>query len=347
MEFREYLKRQLAAHPAARPRDVVKLCHQAACGGGHLLTDVSAAEAYLRQEFESAVSKSALLYEPISDAYCRVHLGAWKAAGLPVEWLARMFVLSAEIGGERERLTEYLAAADAECRDGGVSFSAADWAAYLAEYRAGGMGAVRHTEEYRAAEQPAYRVIHRRLARLLPVLQRAARHTEDTVCVIAVDGRAAGGKSTMANDLARILPAGVVRMDDFFLPSLLRTAERFAAAGGNVHYERFAAEVLPCLREPDGFSYRRFDCSVMELRGERAVSGERFRIVEGSYSCHPVFGDYADITVFAHVDGEEQTARILRRNGEELAQRFFTEWIPMEERYFTAFGIREKADIVL
>ena len=32
-------------------------------------------------------------------------------------------------------------------------------------------------------------------------------------------------------------------MDDFFLPMELRTAERLEEPGGNVHYERFSAEV--------------------------------------------------------------------------------------------------------
>ena len=142
------------------------------------------------------------------------------------------------------------------------------------------------------------------------------------------------------------MPAAAVRMDDFFLPSQLRTAERFAAPGGNVHHERFAAEVLPRLREAEPFAYRRFDCGRMCLAGERTVENAAFRIVEGSYSCHPALGDYADIRVFSDVDAETQAERI-RRRGPELAERFFAEWIPMENVYFKAFGIREQADIIV
>lgn len=345
MTFREYLNAQLAAHPAARPRDVVKLCHQAACGGEHLLSDMAAAEAYFFREFEGVVSREKPLWENVSDDFCRVDLGAWKAAGLPAEWLWRMFALSAEAVENGGRLEEYLAAADEVCRSGGASFSGADWAAYLAAYRAGGMGAVHHSEEYRVAEDPAYRVVSRRLARLIPVLRLAAEHACG-VCVIAVDGGAASGKTTLADALARILPAAVVRMDDFFLPPELRTAERFAAPGGNVHHERFAAEVLPQLRSPEPFTYRRFDCGKMALSGERTVESAAFRIVEGSYSCHPALGDYADVRVFSAVEPEEQTARIRRRDP-ELAERFFAEWVPMENAYFEAFNIREQADIVI
>ena len=66
--------------------------------------------------------------------------------------------------------------------------------------------------------------------------------------VIAMDGRAAAGKTTLAEELAVTLGGAVVHMDDFFLPGELRTPERLAAPGGNVHAERFVEEVLPYLR---------------------------------------------------------------------------------------------------
>ena len=46
-------------------------------------------------------------------------------------------------------------------------------------------------------------------------------------------------------------------------------------------------------------------------------------------------------SVFLDVDPELQKQRILHRNGEALAARFFSEWIPLEERYFSAFRIPE------
>ena len=182
-------------------------------------------------------------------------------------------------------------------------------------------------------------------SRLLPILEKVS-DSHNAPFVIALDGPAASGKTTLAEMLAVLLPADVIHMDDFFLPIPLRTPERFAQPGGNVHYERFCEEVLPKLRQPDGFSDQRFDCSHMDFRGERTVRTARFRIVEGSYSTHPALGDYADLVVFSAVDPEEQMARILRRNGQEKAERFRREWIPMEEAYFAACQTRENADIV-
>jgi uridine kinase len=165
--------------------------------------------------------------------------------------------------------------------------------------------------------------------------------------VIAIDGRAAAGKTTLAALLSQVLSAGVIPMDDFFLPAELRTAERLAERGGNVHYERFRAEVLPYLKRNESFSYRRFDCGIMDYSGTRLVQSSPWRIVEGSYSCHPAFGDYMDCRVFCDVSPDEQRERILKRNGLEMAEVFFTQWIPKEEQYFRTERVKEKADLII
>ena len=165
--------------------------------------------------------------------------------------------------------------------------------------------------------------------------------------VIAIDGRAASGKSTLAEQLSKLLGADVIHMDDFFLPQELRTVDRLTEDGGNIHYERFGREVLPYIKFPEAFSYRIFDCSRMDYNGERTIENHCFRIVEGSYSHHPKFGKYADLFVFSDVESEEQMRRILLRNGEEKARMFAQKWIPMEERYFAAFGTKTHAGAVI
>ncbi len=165
--------------------------------------------------------------------------------------------------------------------------------------------------------------------------------------VIAIDGRAASGKSTLAEQLRKLLDADVIHMDDFFLPPELRSEERLAEVGGNIHYERFCEEVLPYLKFSEGFSYRIFDCGKMDYNGERKIEKRTIRIVEGSYSHHPKFEEYADLFVFSDVDAEEQMRRIRVRNGEEKAQMFAKKWIPMEERYFASFYTEENANGII
>lgn len=335
MGFEKYILRQLETHPAMTAQDIVKLCYQGAYGPGHLLNDIQKAKEYFDKEFADVVPANVPLVENISDLYCRIHFSGWKNTAMPSQWLFTMFLLSADSAAKDEKvLLNCLEAAEKFISD----------REYLEKYKASGMTAVHHSEEYRAANHPAYRVVSRDLAKLLPIMEKAA---EKDSCIIAIDGRAASGKTTMAKQLEKVMEAAVVHMDDFFLPVELRTARRLAEPGGNIHYERFAKEVLPALLKKESFSYRKFDCRVMDYTVKAQVKSSRIRIVEGSYSCHPVFGQYADIRVFADIDPATQMERITMRNGSEMAERFRTGWIPMEEAYFSSFGIKDKSDIII
>ncbi len=227
---------------------------------------------------------------------------------------------------------------------------------YTKEYEKSAPRAVHHSKEYRDIEKPAYRLIKEEYMRLLPILEALAdmqlkqaemKNIETKPLTIAIDGRCASGKSTMAQMLSEITGASVIHMDDFFLPMELRTEERLLQAGGNIHYERFAKEVLSQLKKNKLFSYRRFDCSKMQLGEPYQVAANLICIVEGAYSCHPIFGEYADLKVFSEVEEKEQRIRIRNRNGEEFLSQFIQSWIPMEEKYFSAFSIKEKADIIV
>ena len=343
MDFTACLLEQLRLHPSMQPRDVINMCYQAARGAEHLLSDLTRARAYFDQEFASTqADHSAPIFEPLSENVARVNIAAWKAADLPAEWLFRMFAHTASIPmGGPELLEEYIAKATNVVSG---HWSSTLWEEALAVWREAGLPAVHHSEEYRAAEHPAYRIVNARFQCIMPVLMHFRRTPAN---VIAIDGRAASGKTTRSALLSAVLAAPVIHMDDFFLPPALRTPERLAQPGGNVDYERFAQEVVPHLLSGESFSYRIFDCSVMDFAGLQEIPAAPIRIVEGSYAHHPALGDYAGLRVFSAVDEDEQMARILRRNGERMAEMFRTRWIPMEEKYFSHFCIREKADIVL
>ena len=164
--------------------------------------------------------------------------------------------------------------------------------------------------------------------------------------LIAIDGSCTSGKSTLAAALARELDCNVLRMDDFFLRPEQRIPQRLAEPGGNVDYERFREEVLLPLQSGKPFSYRPYDCSTGGLKEPVAVKPGLITIIEGTYSHHPYFEDPYDLRVFLKVSPEVRQGRIMRRPA-FLHRRFFGEWIPMEQRYFEAFSIEQKADLIL
>ncbi|MBE5949244.1 MAG: uridine kinase [Lachnospiraceae bacterium] len=180
--------------------------------------------------------------------------------------------------------------------------------------------------------------------------------------IIAIDGMAAAGKTTAALNLQREIAnesgfvtqeeieqkIKIIHMDDFFLPMELRTEARLSEAGGNVHYERFMEEVVAKLQNTVGFEYRIFDCRVMDYAGTVKVDASaEVIIIEGAYSMHPYFGKYYDKSFFYETSPETQKERILQRNGAKQWEMFCSRWIPMEMRYFEAYGIEEKCDSIV
>ncbi len=164
--------------------------------------------------------------------------------------------------------------------------------------------------------------------------------------MIAIDGSCTAGKTTIASKLSEIFDCNVFHMDDFFLRPEQRTPERYAQVGGNVDYERFMQEVLIPLKNSTPFSYQPFDCSTFSLKEAVTVTPKKLNIIEGTYSLHPYFGDVYDLKVLLTVSPEIQRQRILLRPA-FLHQRFFDEWIPMENRYFDGFAIANGCDVVI
>ena len=165
--------------------------------------------------------------------------------------------------------------------------------------------------------------------------------------LVAIDGGSASGKSTLGAALAEELQATLIHMDDFFLPMEMRTEERFAQPGGNVHWERVRAEVLEPIRQGKGPEYGVFDCSVMAVNKTVRAEVRDVVIVEGAYSLHLMLREYYDLRVLVEVEETLQKERILRRNGEQMLRRFLTEWIPLEKAYFAACRVKDCCHIIL
>lgn len=165
--------------------------------------------------------------------------------------------------------------------------------------------------------------------------------------IVAIEGGSASGKTTLAKMLSDVYDCTVFHMDDFFLRPEQRTKERYEEAGGNVDRERFLSEVLIPLKNGEQIKYRKFDCSTMTLTDEETVIPKKLTVIEGAYSMHPELAEYYDLSVFLDISPELQRERILRRNGEKMAARFFNEWIPLEEKYFSLTDAKNRCDVLI
>jgi len=165
--------------------------------------------------------------------------------------------------------------------------------------------------------------------------------------VVAIDGDCAAGKTTLSTLLSLLYDCQIIHMDHFFLRPEQRTPERTLTPGGNMDYERFSKAILSQLKKNAPFSYRPFDCITEDFEEAIEISADKLTLIEGSYSHHPEFQDGYDLKVFLSIPADVQTARILKRNGEDMLKRFQHTWIPMEKQYAKAFNIQENSDLQL
>ena len=166
-------------------------------------------------------------------------------------------------------------------------------------------------------------------------------------CIVAIDGGSASGKTHLSSILKSKYDCTVFHMDDFFLRPEQRTKKRLAEVGGNVDRERFLEEVLIPLSKNQTVTYRKFNCSKMELSPNESVSPKLLTVIEGAYSMHSELRGYYDLSVFLEISPDLQRERILKRNTPKMAERFFNEWIPLENTYFSKMNIKEICDIVI
>jgi len=165
--------------------------------------------------------------------------------------------------------------------------------------------------------------------------------------IIAIDGRCASGKSTLAANLKESLDCNIIHADHFFLRPEQRTPKRYAEVGGNIDRERFLEEILIPLSNKEELHYRKFDCSTFKLTPSVCIAPEKLTVIEGVYSMHPEFAKYYDFSVFLDILPDAQKTRIQKRNSPVTAERFFSEWIPLEQKYFTEMQIKDSCDMTI
>lgn len=164
--------------------------------------------------------------------------------------------------------------------------------------------------------------------------------------VLAIDGAAASGKTTLALFLAEKYGADVVHMDDFFLPRERKTKDRLAEPDGNIDRERFLSEVIPFINCAEPFSYGKYDCSRGRVAETVKVGASPLVIVEGVYSLSPYFRDNYDIKIMLTVEKGTQLARLRERSEPWQYENFLNIWLPLEARYFGICGIEDACDMV-
>ena len=174
-----------------------------------------------------------------------------------------------------------------------------------------------------------------------------ANRNKDKLFIIAIDGRAASGKTTLASELSRVDDIPVLHTDDFFKPRNNYSRLEMTEFDGNFDIGRFHKEAVFGMLSREEFEIGIYDCKKGSISETVLYKPSDCFIVEGAYSLNPQLGEYADLRIFVDIDKQLQKTRIISRNGIDGYKRFESVWIPAEERYFSYYKIRDSVDLII
>jgi hypothetical protein len=159
----QLLGQHLQRYPKMELADIYKLLHQAAMGPGHAVHDAAAARALLVTEAARLAPGPA---DPMLDVIspdgrlARIHLRSYLAAGHDLARLADAFIATAgTVAGSQDKLAKFCGCLGDLADAGGIPFPREQVAAFFDPIVAQGYPIIRHSEPYRAAYRPAYRVV--------------------------------------------------------------------------------------------------------------------------------------------------------------------------------------------
>jgi hypothetical protein len=142
---------------------VYKLLHQAALGSGHAIDDAEGARRRLQQE---AAALGPGPEEPIADVIspdgklARVHLRPYLDAGHDLGALAEAFLQTAKIyPGSPDKLEKFCGCLGDLAATGAIPYPREQVLKHFEAIGLAGYPVVRHSQAYRDAYRPAYRVV--------------------------------------------------------------------------------------------------------------------------------------------------------------------------------------------
>ena len=372
--FLEIAREHWARYPAMEPQDFAKLAYQSEFGPAHMAQSPDRVLAALLAERKEAESGPRAL-EPIGNGLCRFHITQALSTLSELPLVGRMFTqTTVSREGTEAGLSQKLEQLAALPLPGLKEF--------LEDWRREGCPPVRHSEAFRNAYNPHYRILETKLAGFLPALVPIDRLSREHYAaylrlsrdrdklpgersgaymrrngirpfLVAVDGRCGSGKTGFSGIAEQLIPGWkhVAHMDDFYLPWERRAPDWMEIPAGNMDLDRLQREILLPVHSGKPLAYQPFFPSspVLDEYGtplEIDPDDVELILVEGTYSQHPSLAKYYDCRIFLTCDKEEQTRRLQAREG-DYYPTFNRVWRALEERYFAACGTEQAADLVV
>ena len=154
------------------------------------------------------------------------------------------------------------------------------------------------------------------------------------VTVIAIDGPAGSGKTTLAGRLALACGAQLLHMDDLY-----------PGWGGLREAGSVVSKILADLAAGNAAAYRRYDWDVQGYRETHVLQPRGTLVIEGVGSVRTEYLDRLSSVALVHEpDPQERLRRGLERDGAEAEPRWRT-WMREEAELHREVDLPRRADI--
>lgn len=160
--------------------------------------------------------------------------------------------------------------------------------------------------------------------------------------LVAVDGPAGSGKTTLASELQALLAA------DRPEPSVLHMDDLYAGwAGLDESLEgRLVEQVLVPIAQGRQARWQRYDWHLERFAEWHDLAPPEMLILEGCGSGARAYAAYTTVLVWVEADRDQRLARGIARDGEQMRHHWMR-WMRSEAEYFVTNRTQARADIAI
>ncbi len=172
-----------------------------------------------------------------------------------------------------------------------------------------------------------------------------AKAVNDDLVLVAIDGHAGAGKSTLASWLATHLQhAQVITLDDFYRalsPQQQQQLQADKALQAYFDVTSFATQILQPLANQMPVSWQPIDWLTAQPLALKTVRPQGVVLIEGVFACHQALLDYMDISVMVMAGSQQRQQRVLGRSQPDT--HWYQHWAETETWYHQTNGTQALA----
>ena len=159
--------------------------------------------------------------------------------------------------------------------------------------------------------------------------------------IIAIDGPAGAGKTTLAMQISQALSSrfsvAIVHMDDLY--------NGWEGALGENLTEQLS-KIIEAQRKSQSYALPHFDWNAHQYSTPRYLKPPQILILEGVGSARAIVRESATTTIWIEVDRNIGIERVIARDGDAI-ESHMKKWLIDQEIYFTSDKTRESAQFIL